>query len=292
MNEQLMHQLQQWGADEANIRAMLLTSSQVHPTAHTDLFSDYDVVVFAADLGALLQDETWIQRFGTVLVRFNAEWIEDDSAGYMRLVLYADGLKIDFSLWPLAYLQAIAAAPQLPASLDAGYRILLDKDRLITHLRLSSGVAYIPTQPTTQDYQKLVSDFWWETTYVAKNLWRDDVFFAKYNLDYVIRVELLQPMLEWYIETQHAWTWQPGVFGKGLKQHVDAALWAEIESTFAGAQIAANWQALFNTTALFRKLAQHVAHYLQYEYPLELDTNVMLYLRRVQRLPTNASTFE
>ncbi len=59
---------------------------------------------------------------------------------------YTDGLKIDFRLWPVAPARRIAQAPKLPADLDVGYAVLVDKDCLFDEMRPPSFGAYIPAR--------------------------------------------------------------------------------------------------------------------------------------------------
>jgi len=61
--------------------------------------------------------------------------------------------------------------------------VLLDKDGLAARLPAPTRTAHIPPKPTEQEYLALIEEFWWESTYFAKNLWRDDLVFARYNLD-------------------------------------------------------------------------------------------------------------
>ncbi|HEX5545943.1 MAG TPA: aminoglycoside 6-adenylyltransferase, partial [Ktedonobacterales bacterium] len=168
--------------------------------------------------------------------------------------------------------------------LDWGYRVLLDKDGLATHLPAPTRTAHIPPKPTEQQYLALVEEFWWESTYVAKNLWRDDLVFARYNLDVVMRNELLLPLLEWRIELDRDWSWKPGVVGRGLKRALPPDLWAAFERTYAGPGIAENWEALFAMTALFRRVAIEVGQALGYTYPQDLDDGVTAYLEEARRL--------
>ena len=169
--------------------------------------------------------------------------------------------------------------------LDWGYRILLDKDELASRLPAPTRTAHIPPKPTEQEYQALIEEFWWESTYVAKNLWRDDLVFARYNLDVVMRSELLLPLLEWRIEIDHDWTWKPGVVGRGLKRALVPDLWSAFEHTYVGPGLAENWEALFAMTALFRWVAIEVGQALGYTYPQELDDGVTAYLEEARRLP-------
>ncbi len=104
-----------------------------------------------------------------------------------------------------------------------------------------------------------------------------------------MKFDLLRRVLEWRIETEHDWSLKPGVMGKGLKKHLDEATWSELKGTFVGGDIAQNWQALFSTTQLFRRVAVEVAARLGLAYPHDLDARVTKYLQQVQTSqPTTA----
>lgn len=273
-----------WGEADTTIRALILTSSRAVPDMPTERLSDYDLIVVLADVDRFLRDEGWLQTYGTPIVRFNDHHVLNGHDTYARLVLYEDGTKIDYTLWPVALLQKVAAAPQLPDDLDVGYRILLDKDGLTDGIVAPTYAAHIPVRPTEAEYLALVHEFWWEITYVAKNLWRDELFPARYSFDTVIKYDLLRRLLEWAIEGEHGWRYKPGNLGRGLKGALPTEVWSEVESTFIGANIEENWQALFTATALFRRIATTVAHALGYAYPLELDQRVLRYLHQVRSL--------
>lgn len=102
------------------------------------------------------------------------------------------------------------AWPTLADVLDVGYRVLVDKDGLTQGLKPPTYTAHIPPVPTEKEYQMLIEEFWSESTYVAKNLWRDELLPAKYNLDYVMKFQLLRKLLEWRIEINHNWSLKPG----------------------------------------------------------------------------------
>ena len=71
-----------------------------------------------------------------------------------------------------------------------------------------------------------------------------------------------------------------------LRQRIEKAIateiWSQLESTYAGADIADNWEALFRTIALFRKVAVEVGEGLGLRYPHELDQRVTAYVRDMQ----------
>jgi aminoglycoside 6-adenylyltransferase len=69
-----------------------------------------------------------------------------------------------------------------------------------------------------------------------------------------------------------------------LKKHLDTSTWDEFASTYVGQDINENWDALFKTTALFRKIAIEVADALKYSYPYDLDKRVTNYLQNIRGL--------
>ena len=275
-----------WAEQKVSVRAMLLTGSRASPYAQVDAFSDYDVVLVVTDIHPFFAERTWLQDFGQVLVVY---WDPIHAApGYGieqvgNVTQYEDGPGIDFTLWPVALMRQIAAAPALPADLDIGYTILVDKDHLTDGMKAPTYTAYLPTPPTDETYQKVVQDFFSDTPYVAKCLWRDELLPAKWCLDFDMKHVFLRQMLEWRMERDHAWAAPAGALGRGLKRRLPPDIWSQLERTYVGADIAENWEALFQTIALFRRAATEVAGHLGYVYPHDLDRRVMVYLQKVKR---------
>src|SRR5690606_33366659 len=181
--------------------------------------------------------------------------------------------------------------PQLPDEFDAGYLVLLDKDGLTAGLQAPTYKAFIPMPPTEADYQEMVEGFFLEPAYVAKHLWRDDMMAAKFILDHIMKQERLRPILEWRAEIDHGWSVKPGPYGRRLKQWLRPDLWAALESTYTGAEPEANWEALFRSIALFRRVAVEVGDLLGYTYPDTLEQRAVASVNRVKRLRRDAETF-
>jgi len=283
--DSVVERLVRWAAQLELVRALVLESSRATAQAALDAFSDYDVLVVVSDTRPFVDDDAWLSDFGTPLVMFRDAGQIRGIETCARLVLYEDRTKIDYTVWPVSLLRRLVARRELPDLLDWGYRVLLDKDGLTAGLPAPTHTAHIPSRPTEHEYRALVEEFWWETIYVAKNLWRDDLMQAKYNLDVVIRHDLLRRLLEWRVEADRDWSWKPGVAGRALKQHLAPETWAELEATWVGAGSEENWEALFATTALFRRVAREVGHTLGYDYPQEVDQRVTGYLKEVRDLP-------
>lgn len=274
-----------WAEAHPLVRALLLESSRAQDNAPLDVFSDYDVLVVASDTRPFVDDEAWLADFDTPIVTFRDSGQLHGFATHNRLVLYEDHTKIDYLIWPVALLRHIHDEPRLPDVLDWGYRVLVEKDDLTGRLPAPTRTAYVPAQPTERGYLALVEEFWWETTYVAKHLWRDELVHARYNLDVVMKHDLLRRLLEWRIELDHAWSLKPGVVGRGFKKLLPPTLWSDLEATYVGGDIAENWRALFATTDLFRRVALEVGAALGYTYPHDLDRRVTVYLEAVRDLP-------
>jgi aminoglycoside 6-adenylyltransferase len=284
--DDVISKLIQWAEGKESIRAMLLTSTRAVPNAPVDDLSDYDVVLIVQDIYPFYEDRNWLEDFGEVLVVYWDPIYLDPDYGiekFGNVTQYADGLKIDFTLCPLEMLRKIVQAPSLPAELDAGYRILLDKDHLTDGMQFPTYKAYIPIPPTDEVYQTMINDFFSDAPYVAKCLLRGELLPMKWCLDYDMKHLYLRPMLEWLMGLNHNWSLPTGWLGKGLKKKLPSEIWSQLEDTYAGADTADNWEALFRTMALFRQVAMEVGEGLGYDYPLDLDERVMAFVKAMQR---------
>ena len=284
-NHDVISRLVQWAEQRDSVRAMLLTSTRAIPNAPVDIFSDYDVVLVVEDIHPFFEDRSWLEDFGEVLVVYWDPIYSDPDYGiekFANVTQYADGLKIDFTLWPVELLRKIIQAPAVTAELDAGYRILLDKENLTDGMKPPTYTAYIPVPPTNEVYQKMIEEFFSDAPYVAKCLWRDELLPAKWCLDYDMKHVYLRPMLEWRMELDHDWSVRTSALGKGLKKRLPPEIWSQLERTYVGADIADNWEALFHTMALFRQVAIEVGEALGYLYPHDLDQRVTDYVQEMR----------
>jgi aminoglycoside 6-adenylyltransferase len=274
-----------WAEGDPSVRTMILTSSRARGDGEADALSDYDVIVAVRDAAEFAASDAWAQEYGEPLVRWNDQGELDGETTYFRGVVYRDGAKIDYTVWPEALLERVSKRATLPDVLDVGYRILLDKDASTSDWRPPSHRAHIPAKPTKDQYDALVDEFWWDTTYVAKGLWRGEVIFVKFALDHDAKFGALRRFLEWRIEIDHEWSLKPGAYGRGIERLLPADIWSELASTYVGIEAENNWSALFRTTALFRRVATEVGDALGYTYPQDVDDAVTAQLERVRELP-------
>ncbi len=286
--EQALARFSAWANAHNDVRALILTSTRAIPNARLDAFSDYDLILYVNDVRPYHEQRDWLSAFGSVLVMYNDPLTRDgefETSG--NIVQFEDGLKIDFTLQPVGMLQRLAQLPELPDEFDAGYRVLVDKDGLTAALKPPSYRAYIPKPPSEREFRENVEVFFVDAIYVAKYLWRDDRIAAKEVFDHYLKQDHLLPLLVWRAEIDHGWAKKPGVLGRGLKRWLRPDLWAALETTYTGADAAANWDALFRAIALFRRVGVEVGDLLGYAYPHDLHERALAYIHKVRQFPTD-----
>jgi len=286
----VMDHIKQWALQQESVRAALLTGSRANPTASVDRLSDYDVILIVTDIQPFFETRSWVNDFGEVLVAYWDPLYRDPVGGldqFGNVIQYTGGLKIDFTLCPLESFHRMS--DPLNDELDAGYRVLVDKDDLTTSMPAPTYTGYLPDLPAQDQFMQFVEEFFSDAPYVAKCLWRDELLPAKWCLDHDMKHNYLRPLLAWRTRMNSAGAVRLGALGKGIKKALTPSEWEQLEKTYAGADIEENWQALFRTLQFFRQIALEVAHGLGLVYPLELDENVTNYVHFIKGLNPSAS---
>ncbi len=256
-----------WAAAEEAVRLVVVTSTRARPEGPPDKLSDYDVILALTGLDRF--DPT--AAYGTPAARWGDEHHEQGTLALFRGVVYEDGVKIDWTLWP-TNVPDLIAEHGLNHNLDVGYRVLLDKDGATARWPQPTFRAHIPAKPSEEEYVALVEEFWWSATYVAKAQARGELFFARFVLDAELTYDCLRTMLEWRIELDRAWNWKPGAFGRGIEHELPNEIAAELEAAHDSAE---------RTIALFRRVGRDVGERLGYAYPELADRSVSAYFEKL-----------
>lgn len=266
-----------------NVRAVVMNGSRVNPNAPKDPFQDFDVVYFVRDVGAFKQRPDVVSYFGDIMILQTPEDMGDpppkNGGHYAYLMQFLDGHRIDLSIYPLHAVNQIVS--------DSLSRVLLDKDRLLPELPPPTDRGYLPHPPNAKTFADCCNEFWWVNPYVAKGLWRNELTYAHYMFDSVVRTEFMK-MLTWYFGIRTNFQKSPGKCGKYLKQGLEPEIWERLERTYADAQPDHLWDALFVMDDLFRDLAHVVTQMFGFTYPEQDDRNVTNYIRQIRRLPKDA----
>lgn len=284
--QEVVDKLVAWGTAHPSIRAMILTSSRARPDGPVDVLSDYDLILAVSDVESFAFDDGWTSEYGKPMVRWGDQSEMHGLTTYFRGAVYQNGVKIDYSIWPVELLERISVSGSLPDQLDVGYRVLLDKDQRTAAWKPPSYQAHIPARPTEAQYHALVEEFWWSTTYVAKSLWRGELVFSRWVLDQDIKLESMRRMLEWRIEIDHHWSVKPGVYGRGLERLLPPDVWSAFASTYGSLDAGEIWSGLNRVIALFRQVATDVGNALGYPYPQLVDDQVSAYLGAIREMPS------
>ncbi|WP_276481047.1 AadS family aminoglycoside 6-adenylyltransferase [Paraflavitalea pollutisoli] len=274
-------QVLEWATTNEDVRVVLLTSSLANPTAPVDDFSDLDIELIFDNMHVYQDNNSWITLFGSPISMVEESEAAFDGKHAMKMVLYDDHVKIDFKLYQREQFLQEVANSELPEDWDIGYRVLLDKDQLTTAMQPPTYQSVVIKPPTEQKFRQVLNDFWWDTTYVAKCLTRDEIFYAKFMSENMMRTDYLVPLLEWYIAMEHHWHITTNKHGRLFKKYLPADLWQKVEATFSGSDIEANWQALFAYGTLVHEVGTSLADRLAFDYPLAVEQQVMKYLREV-----------
>jgi len=265
----MAREVTEWARENDNVRAVILTSSRANPDASVDELSDYDIDLIIRDREPFSDPDEWMPIFGQTMVR-HPKW---------TMVYYLDGARIDWSLSTLEEFE------NWKEDTLFAYEVLLDKDGLTGDLKPPRRTLYDTQPPKESEYIEVIYRFWFMTTYVAKGLYRDELFYAKIDL----HQSSLSKVLCWYVGMKTDWKTNPGTMGRWLKKHLDPDVWSEVELTFAGADLEDNWRAMFKMAELFGKLASGVGTHLGFTYPIEVDRNVTEYLSRIRDMDKKRS---
>ncbi len=269
--------------DDDRIRAVVMNGSRLNPNSPPDPFQDFDVVYFVTDVTPFRNNYEWIRRFGQLMIMEEPDDMQDPppgaGPGFAYLMQFTDGNRIDLGIYPVADLK--------DRTQDSLSLVLLDKDCVVGSLPPPNEASYLPKAPTRKAFGDCTKEFWWLGPYVAKGLWRQEILYAKFMLDQLMRAQLMK-MLVWHIGVQTHFSVNPGKFGRFFEKVLEPDLWQMLERTYSDCGYEASWDALFAMCILFRKVAVPLAVHFGFDYPWDDDRRVSAHLEHVRTLPRDA----
>lgn len=282
VREEKLEAIIEWAKKNKDVRALLLTSSLANPLAPVDDFSDLDIELVFDNHSKYILEKDWVMNFGNPIAIIEEDETFFEGIHAMKMVLFEDGVKIDFKLYNKSNFLRETKHQRLPEDWDIGYRILMDKDGITEQMQQPTYQISLIRRPFREDFLKIINDFWWDTTYVAKCLARNEIFYAKYMSETVIRTEYLVPLIEWYIAADHDWNITTNKHGRLFKKYLNQEIWNKIELTFSGSSIEDNWNALFAMADLVSETGNNLAEKLGYIYPKKLEDDILKYLNSLR----------
>ena len=273
--EHILTSIIRWATREEPIRAVILEGSRASQALFDEL-ADFDVSVFTRTHEPYTQDDRWISTIGDVWVYISDKYDWGSETIPTRLVIFKDGIKVDFSFVGVHKLAELANTGEP----NSGYEVLLDKDGCTDQLPKPVFRRRPNTPPTEKDFLGLVNEFWFEAYHVAKYLKREELWVVK-SRDWTTK-ELLLKMIEWHAQAKHQWDYDTEYMGKHMKSWADESVWQALYRIFARFDRDDSWNGLLASVDLFRQLATEVAERLGFVYPGEVDRNIVGFMRKIK----------
>ena len=260
---EVLNEVLSFAQNNEMVRAVVLNGSRVNPNVTKDLFCDYDIAFHVTDPDHFLTDQRWIKNFGDLIILQQNDWIEDGKTSYIFL--------IDLAFDPVEQVEKFLD--------DSLTLVLLDKDEIIRPLPPPADTTHRTKRPTQDEFNEITNEFWWCSINVAKGIWREELCYAKWMYEVIVR-DCMIKMLSWYIGINHDWNINPGSYGKWFKKFLPVELWESFEKTYAGVDYREIWASLFEAGQLARRIGPEIADalgYSQYLNPLKQLQGPLLY---------------
>jgi len=282
--EQMLELILSTAREDERIRAVCLEGSRTNPNAPADLFQDFDVVYVVGETASFQQDKSWIDRFGERLYMQYPEdhpvYPSDRAHCYGWLMQFADGNRLDLHVSTLDWVLEHDAK-------DSLFTVLLDKDGLFPYRKPADDSAHWVKKPDQALFSAECNEFWWCLNNLCKGLWRQEISYAQWVMNDLLRPQLLQ-VLSWKAAIPQDFHISVGKCGKYLPKFLEKSLWEGYLSTYCDADSGEMWAAGETLCALFHQTAQQVAQQLDFVYDEQEARNSWGFFRHVRDLPRDA----
>ena len=274
----MLEKIVEWGKKEDVVRTLILLGSRACQQP-VDRFSDYDISVFCTADVSYTGSESWLAQFGNVLVCVKDKVVCKGKTFPSRLVIFEDGVKVDFSFLSLDIVDQIAKSSSLPDDYNLGYKILLDKDGRAARM-LPPQFEIKAIKPSEQEFHEVVKEFWFEVYHIGVYLKRGDLWSVKFRS--WTAHNLLLRMVKWHAEAENDWCCSSSPIGKRMCSWVNAELWNDLHGIFAHFDAEDSWKALFSTIELFRRITAETAQALRFSRMEDLNEKMMRFITKLE----------
>lgn len=259
--EEVIDKFVNWAEKQGDIRVIMVVGSQARKNEPADEWSDLDLVIFTRNPEAYLTSAEWVYQFGPVWVTF----VERTAVGggKERRVLYEGALDVDFSFFHVEDLSKLFTLPDTQMVVARGMQVLLDKDHLLkdaVSLIQQPSPSIVNQLPSQEEFNEVVSDFWYHSVWGTKKLMRGEIWIAKGCIDNYLK-QLLLTMVKWHAHSKNDLnvdTWHEGRF---FEKWADISVQNALQNCYASYDSTELAEALNHTMELFRSLQLETARW-------------------------------
>lgn len=269
--------------NDERVRSVYMNGSRTNPNVPKDIYQDYDIVYVVTETKSFLDNKNWISVFGDIAIvqepdNNDFEWgiNADFTQSYGWLMLFQDGNRIDLHI-------QIKEAMLEEYKSDKLTVPLLDKDNCLPEIPPPSDEQYWAKSPTEVQYRGCCNEFWWYLNNVAKGIARDQLPYAMWMYNVIVR-DMLVKMIDWHIGINTDFSVSVGMSGKYYKKYLPSDLYDMYTKTYSDSNYDNFWTAIFKACELFRTIAPPVAAYFGYTYNQSDDINMTEYLNKVKSI--------
>lgn len=270
-------------SNDERIRAVYMNGSRANPNVTKDIYQDYDIVYVVTETKSFLEDRDWISVFGELAICQEPDKIDmvfgkqiDVSRSYTWLMLFKDGNRIDLHIQTKEAMLEEYTNDKLTIP-------LLDKDNCLPKIPPPSDIDYWVKKPTELQYSSCCNEFWWCLNNVAKGIARDQLPYAMWMYNVIVR-DMLHKMIDWYIGINTDFSVSVGFSGKYYKKYLPFDLYDMYVKTYSDGHYDNFWSAIFTACELFRTVGLYVAERFGFTYNRDEDKNMMEYLNRIKTI--------
>lgn len=267
--------------NDERVRAVYIGGSRTNPNVKKDIYQDYDIVYVVTETKSFLDNKNWISVFGDIAIVQEPDLVDvgfgmehDFNRSYTWLMLFKDGNRIDLGIKIKDEMLKEYTDDKLTVP-------LLDKDNCLPKIPPPTDKDYWVKRPTELQYASCCNEFWWCLNNVAKGIARDELPYAMWMFNVIVR-NMLVKMVEWYIGVNTDFSVSAGKQGKFFKKYLPEELYEMYSKTYSDSDYNNFWASVFKACELFRTIAMTVSGHFGYTYNQSEDTNLTEYLINVK----------
>lgn len=189
--------------------------------------------------------------------------------GYIYLVQYMDGNRIDFQFRVLNHLETYLKEDSLT-------KIILDKDKRVKGHIIPDDSSHWIKKPTPEMFQASIEEFWWQILNTLKALAREELTVAFFYLT-ISREEVMR-LLTWKIALTDGFDRNYGKQYHRIINRLDAQERKILEAIYCGLAVIEMIKALKNMNKLAESVITGIGKQLSYSYE-EFKEVPYLYLK-------------